>query len=53
MQRPRDFGEDKLKAKYSDTLGLDLDSVEPSIAGPKRPQDRIPLRSASAKFAKN
>ncbi len=31
---------------YSQTLELDLSSVEPSIAGPKRPQDRIPLRAA-------
>ena len=28
-------------ALYSDTLELDLGDVEPSIAGPKRPQDRI------------
>jgi len=38
-------------ARYSDTLTLNLDEVEPSIAGPKRPQDRIPLRSAAAKFS--
>ena len=38
------------QATYSDTLALELDSVEPSLAGPKRPQDRIPLRSAAAKF---
>jgi aconitate hydratase len=31
---------------YAQTLELDLGSVEPSIAGPKRPQDRIPLRAA-------
>ncbi|MDN5923834.1 MAG: aconitase family protein, partial [Xanthomonadales bacterium] len=31
---------------YSRTLVLDLATVEPSIAGPKRPQDRIPLRIA-------
>ncbi|HEX8757201.1 MAG TPA: aconitate hydratase [Steroidobacteraceae bacterium] len=31
---------------YSQTIELDLGTVEPSIAGPKRPQDRIPLRSA-------
>ncbi len=31
---------------YSQTLELDLGSVEPSIAGPKRPHDRIPLRIA-------
>jgi aconitate hydratase len=32
---------------YSATLELDLATVEPSIAGPKRPHDRIPLRVAS------
>ena len=36
------------RARYTDTLFLDLKSVEPSIAGPKRPQDRIPLKSAAA-----
>ena len=34
------------EADYSDTLGLDMSTVEPSIAGPKRPQDRIELRNA-------
>ncbi len=29
--------------EYTDTLKLDLSSVEPCVAGPKRPQDRIPL----------
>ena len=33
---------------FSDTLELDLGDVEPSIAGPKRPQDRVPLASAKA-----
>ncbi|MEO8803356.1 MAG: aconitate hydratase, partial [Rudaea sp.] len=32
--------------EYSQTLELDLGTLEPSIAGPKRPQDRIPLRLA-------
>jgi aconitate hydratase len=32
--------------EYSQTLELDLGTLEPSIAGPKRPQDRIPLRIA-------
>ena len=35
-------------ATYSDTLELDLGDVEPSLAGPKRPQDRVPLREAKA-----
>jgi len=34
-------------ALYSDVLELDLSTVEPSIAGPKRPQDRIALSAAS------
>ncbi|HET7650359.1 MAG TPA: aconitate hydratase AcnA [Gammaproteobacteria bacterium] len=33
-------------AVYSDVLELDLSKVEPSLAGPKRPQDRIALKSA-------
>ncbi|MFZ0008876.1 MAG: aconitate hydratase AcnA [Steroidobacteraceae bacterium] len=33
-------------ARYSDELQLDLGKVEPSLAGPRRPQDRVPLRSA-------
>src|SRR5271155_1908185 len=33
-------------AYYSDVVELDLSTVEPSLAGPKRPQDRVPLRSA-------
>jgi aconitate hydratase len=37
---------------YSDTLELDLAKVEPTLAGPKRPQDRVPLRQAKASFAK-
>ena len=35
---------------YTDTLELDLADVEPSLAGPKRPQDRVPLRSAKPMF---
>ena len=35
---------------FSDTLELDLASVEPSLAGPKRPQDRVPLRSAKQMY---
>jgi aconitate hydratase len=36
---------------FTDTLSLDLSTVEPSIAGPKRPQDRIALRDAADNFA--
>jgi len=35
---------------YSQTLELDLSSVEPSLAGPRRPQDRVPLREAKQAF---
>src|SRR5204862_596805 len=30
--------------KYTETIEVKLDSVEPSLAGPKRPQDRVPLK---------
>ena len=36
---------------FTDTLALDLDQVEPSIAGPKRPQDKIRLADAKPTFA--
>ncbi|ASJ70866.1 aconitate hydratase AcnA [Granulosicoccus antarcticus] len=37
-------------ANYSDSVTLDLSEVRPSIAGPKRPQDRIDLSEASDRF---
>ncbi|MEA2351273.1 MAG: aconitate hydratase [Thermoleophilaceae bacterium] len=37
-------------ATYSHTLELDLGDVEPSLAGPKRPQDRVPLRESAQAF---
>jgi len=40
-------------ADYSDILELDMSTVEPSIAGPKRPQDRIALRAAESAFRKD
>jgi aconitate hydratase len=39
-------------ALYTDVLELDLGDVEPSIAGPKRPQDRIALSGAAASYEK-
>jgi aconitate hydratase len=39
-------------ALYTDTLELDLGDVEPSIAGPKRPQDRIALSAAATSYEK-
>jgi aconitate hydratase len=38
------------EAEYSQTLSLDLGAVEPSVAGPKRPQDRVLLKDAAASF---
>jgi aconitate hydratase len=37
---------------FSDKLELDLDTVEPTVAGPKRPQDRVPLQHAKSSFTK-
>ncbi|HUA93139.1 MAG TPA: aconitate hydratase AcnA [Terracidiphilus sp.] len=39
------------EAEYSQTLELDLSAVEPSVAGPKRPQDRVLLKDAASSFA--
>jgi len=39
------------EAEYTQTLELDLSAVEPSVAGPKRPQDRVLLRETAASFA--
>ena len=41
---------DAAEAAYSATISLDLATVEPSVAGPKRPQDRVPLSKAGASF---
>ncbi len=38
------------KPTFSDEIELDLATVEPSLAGPKRPQDRVPLSSSQAIF---
>ncbi len=40
------------EAEYSELLSLDLASVEPSLAGPKRPQDRVVLSQAGESFNK-
>jgi aconitate hydratase len=37
---------------FSDTLALDLSTVEPCLAGPKRPQDRVPLGAVKESFRK-
>lgn len=43
----------KNEAQYSEYLELDLSTVVPSIAGPKRPQDRIELHNAKEHYAKD
>jgi aconitate hydratase len=42
---------DSPEAEYTQTLELELATVEPSVAGPKRPQDRVLLKDAAASFA--
>jgi len=42
--------EDSPAVEYSDTLELDLSTVVPSLAGPRRPQDRVSLKDAKASF---
>ncbi|MEX1907052.1 aconitate hydratase [Janibacter sp. Y6] len=42
-----------VEARYSERLELDLSTVVPSIAGPKRPQDRISLTEAKPQFRKD
>ena len=42
--------EDAEEPTFSDTVELDLGDVEPSLAGPKRPQDRVPLHGAKDAF---
>jgi len=47
----RERGREALLADYSERLSLDMASIVPSIAGPKRPQDRIPLSQSKSSFA--
>jgi aconitate hydratase len=43
---------DAPEAEYTDVLSLDLGSIKPSLAGPKRPQDRVLLSDIKANFRK-
>jgi aconitate hydratase len=43
-------GPGSMEAAYTDTLDLDLGQVKPSLAGPTRPQDRVPLSEAGKSF---
>ncbi|MEO8541202.1 MAG: aconitate hydratase AcnA [bacterium] len=38
---------------FSDTLELDLGEIEPAMAGPKRPQDRVPLKASKSDWERN
>jgi aconitate hydratase len=42
--------DDQPDPEFTDTLALDLSTVEPSLAGPKRPQDRVPLSASKKMF---
>jgi len=42
--------EPHVEPQFSETLELELSTVEPSLAGPKRPQDRVPLNAAKSMF---
>ncbi|HEX9024011.1 MAG TPA: aconitate hydratase AcnA, partial [Geobacteraceae bacterium] len=44
---------DQPESAYSDTLELDLGDVEPCLAGPSRPQDRIPLGKGRSSFRRS
>jgi aconitate hydratase len=43
----------RAELRFSDTLSLDLAKVEPSLAGPKRPQDRVPLATSRRAWRKS
>jgi aconitate hydratase len=42
--------DDSAEPRFNESLGLDLASVEPSVAGPRRPQDRVPLTDLRQSF---
>ncbi len=44
------FRDPHARPEYSESLHLDMSTIEPSLAGPKRPQDRIALRSSRQAF---
>jgi len=46
------YTKNSVDAEYSDRLELDLGSVEPSLAGPRRPQDRVSLSGVKGSFQK-
>jgi aconitate hydratase len=42
--------DDSVEPRFNESLSLELDSVEPSVAGPRRPQDRVPLTDLKRSF---
>ena len=44
------YDKDSEEPVFTDTLSLDLSTVEPSLAGPKRPQDKVNLKTLSEEF---
>ena len=46
------WADENYNPEYSDKILLDLDTVEPTLAGPKRPQDKILLREVPKEFSK-
>ena len=46
------WAEENYAPEYSDKIMLDLNSIEPSLAGPKRPQDKILLKEVPIEFSK-
>ena len=44
--------DDSREPEFSETVELDLDSVQSNLAGPKRPQDRVPLTAMKSAFSK-
>ena len=46
------FRDESAGADYAEILEVDLAAIEPSIAGPRRPQDRVPVTRAKVEFAK-
>ncbi|RCS44762.1 aconitate hydratase AcnA [Bremerella cremea] len=47
------FRTDEMAPTYTSLVSLDLSTVEPSLAGPKRPQDRVSLKSMKSEFQKS
>jgi aconitate hydratase len=44
------LGPESVEAEYAERIEVDLAAVEPSLAGPRRPQDRVPLAGTRASF---